>query len=436
MTDIAEPLRRPPGPEDPVSLGIDADTLVALRQLQKDYGNLSYVTTPKGRHAYFVNDPEAIHRVLVRDRDFYNKGPGFERVKLLLGNGIFVSDGEHWRRARTMIQPAFTRRHLHQLIGLITESCERRAGKWQEIAAADGTLDITKEMTDFALELILRAVFSDDYERRLLADGENPFIFLSDESARDLELVVKFRALRKLVLEIVEERRNAGDPEKADFLAMYIAATDKSGNRFSDRDLLDELMTLIIAGFETSAGTLNWTWYLISLRDDVEQRIVEEARTHIPDAASVDKDSIAKLDYLQQVLNESMRLYPPGWIFSRRATEDRVLGDYDVPEGTDIYISPYLLHRSEEFWPDPDRFDPDRFSKERLTDEQQAAFVPFSLGPRRCIGEHFAMLEMKIHVGLLLQRFRLSPVSETPPELDLGVNLRSKESIFLRLEER
>lgn len=436
MTDIAEPLRRPPGPEAPVSLDIDTDTLATLLQLKQDYGNLSYVKTPNGRHAYFVNDPDAIHRVLVRDRDFYHKGPGFERVKLLLGNGIFVSDGEHWRRARTMIQPAFTRRQLHQLIGLITESCERRAEKWQAIAAGDGRLDITREMSDFALELILRAIFGDDYERRLLADGGNPFIFLRDESTRDLELVVRFRALRKLVLEIAEERRNAGGLDDADFLSLYIDATDRSGNSFSKRDLLDELMTLIIAGFETSAGTLNWAWYLISLHDDVEQRLVEEARTHIPDAASVDKDSVARLEYLRQVLNETMRLHPPGWIFSRRATENRVLGDYDVPEGTDIYISPYLLHRTEAFWPDPDTFDPDRFSKERITDKQRAAFVPFSLGPRRCIGEHFAMLEMKIHVGLLLQRFRFSPVSKTPPGLDLGVNLRSKGSIFLRVEER
>ena len=430
-----ENIRRPPGPSTPIKLGVDAATLASLEDLRSRYGNISYATTPNGRHAYFVNDPAAIHKVLVRDRSKYIKGPGFERVKLLLGNGIFVSDGDHWRRARTMVQPAFTRRHLHRLIGVITSTCETTARKWQETATRGGTLDITREMTDFALETILRAIFGADYDRYIVADGVNAFAFLSDESARDLELVVKFRALRKLVLELVERRRAEGQ-EEYDFLSAYVTALDKSGKPFSDRDLLDELMTLIIAGFETSAGTLNWAWYLIASNDAADRDIAREARDILPDAGSVDKDSVGMLDYLARFLNESMRLYPPGWIFTRRATEDLTLGNYDVPTGTDIYISPYILHRTEQFWQQPDVFDPERFSAERFTAAIEAAFVPFSLGPRRCIGEYFALLEMKIHIALLAQRFRLRTVAMAPPELELGVNLRSKGSIHLRPEIR
>ena len=334
-----------------------------------------------------------------------------------------------------MVQPAFTRRHLHRLMGVIRSTCESTARKWQAVAESGGTLDITREMTDFALETILRAIFGTDYDRHIISDGTNPFGFLSDESARDLELVVKFRALRNLVLELVERRRAEGEGEY-DFLSAYVSALDKSGKPFSDRELLDELMTLIIAGFETSAGTLNWAWYVIACNEDVDCRIVSEAREIIPGAESIDKDSVANLDYLTQVLNETMRLYPPGWIFTRRATEDLKLGEYDVPSGTDVYISPYLLHRTEQFWPQPDEFDPGRFSAERFSTENEAAFVPFSLGPRRCIGEYFAMLEMKIHVALLSQQFRLHTDGMAPPELELGVNLRSKGSIHLRPELR
>jgi cytochrome P450 len=435
MNTAIQQIRRPPGPSAPTSIDIDDSTPLFLEALQREFGNFSCITTPQGRHAYFVNDPDAIQKILVRDRDRYVKGRGFERVKLLLGNGIFVSDGEHWRRARTMVQPAFTRRHLSKLIGLIIRCSEGRARQWGEKAEAGGTVDITTEMTDFALELILRAIFGADYDDMIVAGGKNPFAFLSDEFARDLQFVLKFRALRELILGVISERRCKGDQGQHDFLSMYVSARDKSGKPFSDRDLLDELMTLIVAGFETSAGTLNWAWHLIAQNEHVYRKIVNEARAVLPVASATSRESVANLTYLEQVLNETMRLYPPGWIFSRRATENLTLADYDVPEGTDVYISPYILHRTEAFWPDAQRFDPGRFAADRLSAESQAAFIPFSLGPRRCIGEHFAMLEMKIHLALMLQRFRPHPTTDEVPVLHFAINLRSQGSIHLRLEK-
>ena len=189
---------------------------------------------------------------------------------------------------------------------------------------------------------------------------------------------------------------------------------------------------MIIAGFETSAGTLNWAWYLLAGHPEMAERVVEEARRAFAQSEVLTRDALAAMVYLEQVINETMRLYPPGWIFSRRATAALELGGFDVPVGTDIYISPYLLHRTARYWPDPETFDPERFNDERFDDEQEAAFVPFSLGPRRCIGEYFAMLEMKIHLARLLSRFSMRRASEEPPELDLGINLRSKGSLFLK----
>ncbi len=423
-------VRRPPGIEDAVELKADDETLADFLRLQNEYGNVVAMKSTRGRDVYFVNEPAAIQRVLVRDHEKYVKGPGFERVKLLLGNGIFVSDGAHWRRARRMAQPGFTRRKLRGLIELITERVEARAERWEAQAAANEPVDITTEMSDFALELILRAIFGPDYDDRIVADGENPFSFLAEEFSRDINLVVKFRALRKFILEIIESRRGRA-ADGFDFLSVYMAAVDKSGEPFTDRELLDEVMTLIIAGFETSAGTLNWAWYLLATHPDVAERVIDEVQAVFSEDAEITSERLNELVFLEQVINEAMRLYPPGWVFSRRALEDTDIGEFDVPEGTDLFFSPYILHRTEEFWSQPDVFDPGRFSPDRYDADQESAFIPFSLGPRRCIGEYFAMLEMKINLALLVPRFEMRALTEDVPQLDLGINLRSKGSIML-----
>ena len=204
MTTDNSTIRRPPGTSEAIELKADDETLADFLRLREEYGNVVAMKSPRGREVYFVNEPAAIQRILVRDHEKYVKGPGFERVKLLLGNGIFVSDGAHWRRARRMAQPGFTRRKLRGLIDLIVERVEARAVDWESKAVAAEPVDITTEMSDFALELILRAIFGRDYDDRIIADGDNPFSFLAEEFSRDINLVVKFRALRDLILELVE----------------------------------------------------------------------------------------------------------------------------------------------------------------------------------------------------------------------------------------
>ena len=431
MTTDNSTIRRPPGTSEAIELKADDETLADFLRLREEYGNVVAMKSPRGREVYFVNEPAAIQRILVRDHEKYVKGPGFERVKLLLGNGIFVSDGAHWRRARRMAQPGFTRRKLRGLIDLIVERVEARAVDWESKAVAAEPVDITTEMSDFALELILRAIFGRDYDDRIIADGDNPFSFLAEEFSRDINLVVKFRALRDLILELVESRRERQEADGFDFLSVYMSAVDKAGKPFTGRELLDEIMTLIIAGFETSAGTLNWAWYLIASHPDVAVRIIDEVESVFSLGTQLTSEKLNELVYLEQVINETMRLYPPGWVFSRRALQATDIGDFDVPEGTDLYISPYILHRTSEFWPEPAVFDPERFSADNFDAEKEAAFIPFSLGPRRCIGEYFAMLEMKINLALLVPRFEMKPVADSKPDLDLGINLRSRGSILL-----
>lgn len=424
--------RTPPGPGEPVVLGIDPQTLTTLRELQATYGNVFAINRPNGRRAFFINDADEVRRLLVRQHSRYQKGPGFERVKMLLGNGLIVSDGAIWRRSRRMIQPAFTRQNVHRLIDLMVDCTLRRAQAWQQIAEAGGELDITQEMSDFALELILRCIFGDDYESHIMRSGENPFAFLSKDAERDLRIVMKVRESRDLVLELIERRRQRSGDEPFDFLAMYMAARDKAGEGFTDDELLDELITLIVAGYETSAGTLNWAWYLLAGHPEAEQELFEEARRLLPEPSAVSQETLTDMLYGQALLEETLRLYPPVWLFTRRSIADDSLERFDVPDGTDIYLSPYLLHRAEEYWPDPERFDPNRFAGDSEYKKGERPFFPFSLGPRRCLGEYFSFLEMKVHLGLLIQRFHMTLRDQQEPELDLGINLRTKKGILLR----
>ena len=435
MTQTQLAYRRPPGPEESLSLGVDPGTLATLQDLQVRFGDMVSINRPEGRLAYFVNDAAAVRRLLTRRHANYHKGPGFERVKMLLGNGLIVSDGDVWRRSRTMIQPAFSRQNVHRLLAVMVECCDRRALHWAEAARQGETLNITAETCDFALELILISIFGDDYERCIVTDGENPFAFLSQDSTRDLGVVMKVRHLRELLLGIIADRRAGQGSQHFDFLSMYLEATDKQGRHFGDRELLDELMTLIVAGFETSANTLNWVWYLVARHPDVEEKLIEEAMRIVPNVSALSAESLAEMTYTQQVLEETLRLYPPVWLFTRRACADDELEGFDVPDGTDIYLSPYILHRTEHYWPNPGDFDPGRFADCNLAKNDRPYF-PFSLGPRRCLGEYFSFLEMKVHLGLLLPRFRMRLCQAGEPELELGINLRSATDIHVQPEER
>lgn len=417
-----------------MALGIDPETLQTLEALRDEYGDIVAVEKPSGRLAYFINDPQEVRRILTRRHAKYSKGPGFERVKMLLGNGLIVSDGDVWRRSRTMIQPAFTRQAVHRLVDVMRDCAERRKVAWIAAVEDGRVLNINTETNDFALELILVSIFGDDCER-IFAGDDNPFSFLSQDSARDLSVVIKARALRNYMLELVNARRASDKAYPFDFLGMYMNAEDKQGRKFDDRELLDELMNLIIAGFETSANTLAWVWHVLSDQPDVEARLLAEIAEAMPDAASVTAENLARMVYTQQVLEETLRRYPPVWLFTRRADEEDELDDFDVPAGTDIYLSPYILHHTERFYPEPQTFDPDRFLLENQPKKDRPYF-PFSLGPRRCLGEYFSFLEMKIHLARLLPVFRMIRTTDEEPALELAINLRSKGDMFLKPELR
>lgn len=425
----------PPGPEEAFELDINLQSQLAIGQLIEQYGDIFRVKIPKREvETFVITNPDAIKHILVSNHTNYIKGRGFERVKMLLGNGIIVSDGDFWRRQRTMIQPAFSRKHIHRMCAMMKTETQKLIPKWQEKADSGEAIDITTAMSEFALDVILRALIGNDLDRLITDTGENPFSFLTDDPSRNLAVAMKFRQLAPLIHSLVDRRRNNGENHD-DLLDALMNATDKSGHPMSDKELIDEVMTMIIAGHETSAGTLNWVWYELSRHPEAEQRLFQEV-TRVIDNDSINMDEVTSLTYARQVINEALRLYPPVWLFTRKALHDDIIADYFIPAGTDIFLSPFFTQRDPKLWEDPDRFDPTRFDNNGKNLKHKYAFLPFSAGSRRCIGEYFSYIEMQTHLAILVNRFILSTVPDQVVELEPGINLRTKHSIMMTVARR
>jgi enediyne biosynthesis protein E7 len=425
----------PPGPAEPLDITFTRDALSQLNAAFAQFGD-AFRMLASTTHApiYVFSHPDHLRRVLVDNHQNYTKGIGIERVGILLGKGLMVSEGEQWRRQRRMIQPAFHRDVIAQMLGHITAANEQLLDRWTAHAKVSQEINVTQDMSDVTLNIVLRAIFGDDLDAMTARDGGNPFALLTEETERNLNFAYKFRSLSKLIMECVNRRRG-GSHERADLLAMLMTARDrKSHEPMSDKQLLDEVMTLIVAGHETTASALNWMWYLLSQHPDVERRLHEEI-----DALATAPNSIEdalQLSYTRQVVEETLRLYPPGWLLTRRSIGEDCIGGFEIPADTDVFISPYLVHRHPGFWPDAERFDPERFSEAATAGRNRFCYLPFALGPRACIGEHFAMIEMIVHTAMLARHMRLRYLPKHPLELECQVNLRSKHGIYMLPEKR
>ena len=382
-----------------------------------------YKASIAGSSAYVIRDVEFAHHVLVENWQNYVKGKDIERVALLLGNGLMVSEGELWKRQRRMIQPAFNQESIATLIKVIVTVNLGLLQKWQLAAQRNESVNITHDVSGMALEVVLRFIFGEDYE-----EARSHFEILSVEQTRDMAFARSFRALGKVILQIVNRKRRDSAPA-TDALGIMLQARDpQSGEPMPDRQLIDETLTLIVAGHETTASTLSWTWYLISQHPEVEQRLINELATL---TTPLEFEDLPKHPYARQIIEEAMRLYPAGWSMSRKALRDDRLGDYFVPAGTELYIPPYFIQRNPGLWEEPDRFNPDRFRPENSKHRHRMAMIPFSAGPRNCIGTHFARIEMQIHLMTIARCLRLEYVASRPVELDAGINLRSKYDFMM-----
>jgi len=426
----------PPSISEPQELGATDDSLDLMLKWFGQYGDTYRVFAPaRNGWTWVIHHPDDVKRVLVTNHRNYTKGVGIDRVRMLLGNGIMTSEGEFWRRQRRMLQPAFHRRVIQRFAAVIRDRNAALFERWAAAAAAGAPVNLTQAMSELALEIILRAIFSDDLGRLVDDLTDNPFMLVTRESKRDPRFAYEFRQLGKVVQRIIRSRRSTGRRE-FDFTQMLMESTDpETGQGMNERELLDEILTLVVAGHETTASALNWTWWLLAQHPAAERSLHDE-NDRVGDLGVASYDAVERLPCTLAAIQESMRLYPPGWLLTRRSIGPDRLGGYAVPPGTDVFISPFVVHRHPAIWDNAAAFDPDRFGAGRAEGRHRFAYIPFAAGPRHCIGENLATFEMMLHLNGALRRFKLQPVVPGPVALEARINLRPAQDIYMRVETR
>lgn len=405
-----------------------SDLLTWMESNFRQYGDV-FRASAYGTEIYVVSNPEYADHVLRENWQNYRKGQAIKRIGFLLGNGLMVSEGAFWKQQRQMVQTAFHNEAVTALCGMMVEVNTGLLKTWEQAARDARAVNVTSDVSRMVLNITLQSIFGEDYEQ--VAEH---FAVLSGESARNLQFAQTFRPLGRLIAGIATQRRQH-DRTGRDILGMLMDARVKqSGATMSDAQLTSEVLTLIVAGHETTASTLNWIWYLLSQHTEAEERLAEELGSTSGDAC-VDASDLQRFVYTRRVIEEALRLYPAGWLMTRKALKDDQLGEYFVPAGTEVYISPYLIQRNPAIWDNPDKFDPDRFDPARhkpaSSHRHAIAMLPFSAGPRKCIGEFFARTEMQIHLMTIGRRVRLEWHSGKPEEIEYGVNLRSKQDFLM-----
>ncbi|HLJ20653.1 MAG TPA: cytochrome P450, partial [Stellaceae bacterium] len=353
----------PPGPAEPFSA--TQDLFGWLTAQFRCYGGI-FKANIDGFDTYVLSEPDYAQHVLRTNWQNYPKGWANRRVTFLLGNGLMASEGELWQAQRRMVQPLFHRAIISPLYAAIIAANAGLLERWKSAAKRREHVNVTRDVSRVTLEVVLTALFGDDYPA--LAPK---FRLLSAETRRDLRFAQEFRALRTTVAELVAVRRNAGIKAR-DLLGLLMAARSKESHvQMSDAQLVSEVMTLVVAGHETTASVLNWAWYLLARHPCNDERLAAEIPAALPEC-----DGLPNFGYVRQVLEEVMRLYPPGWLMTRKALANDCIAGFVIPAGSEIYISPYIIQRHPAHWPDPDQFDPDRFAPNRGEGRHPLAMLP------------------------------------------------------------
>lgn len=442
----------PPGPHywEPFRVGraMLRDPLGHLERDWRTYGDIGCVRIGPLRH-YFLIHPDHVQHVLQERNRNYVKGPIIARTKVLIGEGLFTSEGDFWRRQRRLAQPAFHRTRIAAFADMMTACGRDMLDGWAGAAASGTSFDLASEMGRVTLRVVGKALFSLDLQGEAALVGDALVEALDFVTHRAFNLFVppmwvptarirRFRralaVLDDMVLHIVHERRRASDPNATDLLGMLVAARDEeTGEGMTDRQLRDEVMTFVLAGHETTAVALAWIWYLLARHPAVEHHLRDEVTTALGGRAPT-LDDLPGLRYARMVVEESMRLYPPVWAYGRQALEEDQVGGYRIAAGTPLSVIPWLTHRHPDFWPDPGRFDPERFAPERTATRHRFAYLPFSGGPRLCIGNEFALMEAVLLLAMTVQRYHVALADpERPIEPDVKVTLRPRGGMPVRI---
>ena len=398
-----------------------------------------------GPYRYFlVNNPEGVERVLLRNARAYRKAPTYDALRLVLGEGLVTSEGDRWKRQRRLVQPGFHRRALVTFAGAIVELTDDMLEGWAR-GAPDASLDVHREMNALTFRIVGRTLFSTDLaaDAPRVAEALEFLLAYGMRRAEGMALVPvwfptpsnrRYRRMRRVLDDMVQKlvtARREGRETREDLLQLLVTATDEGGTMSSEQ-LRDEVVTLALAGHETTGNALAFTWYLLSIHPDVRRRLVGEVNTVLqgrrPDFADLDR-----LPFVQRVVKESLRLFPPAWIMERQALEDDVVCGYRIPSGGLVGISPYTLHRDPRWWPNPEGFEPDRFLPAAEQARPRFAYLPFGGGPRVCLGNAFAMMELRLVLVRMIQRVNLALRPGFRLEFNPGITLRPKTGMPMQV---
>lgn len=394
------------------------------------------------RQVYVATNLEVIRHVLQVNQKNYKKSPAYKQLKLALGNGLVTSEGEFWRKQRRMAQPAFYKTQLHDLFEKMTGVAEKFCEDLEKKRGQKKSFDIAPEMMQATSDIVLKALFSTFREqdkeemaqtmhfaqehiiRRTVRPWTIPLGYLNGRERR-------FKAAMKdfddTLYELIHDRLHGPNPP-TDLLTMLVHARDEAGKGMSNRQLRDEAITMYVAGHETSANALNWTLMALAKAPEIVAKMRAEIETVIGDKTPTFED-LRQLQYVRQVIEEGMRMYPPAFAVGRESLgKDEILG-YKIPKKAILLMSIYALHRDPKYYPNPDKFDPERFRPEEVKKRPKLAYLPFGAGPRMCIGNHFAMMEMQLLLTLLIRRFDFVLDESHPIEMDALITLKPKTGI-------
>jgi len=421
------------------------DPLGGFFQATLDYGD---VVRYRGLWvSHQLSHPDHIQHVLQSNFANYRKGRGYNILKLSLGEGLLTSEGALWQRQRKMTQPAFQGQQVASFVGAMADNTLAVLRRWEDYAARGEPFDLVPEFMRLTLNIAAEVLFTTNLEadaetiRRTLEIGRDYSVArawsivpppLSLPTRRNREYRAALAGIHAIIDRMIAQRRGSS-ARVSDLLTLLMEARDESGAPMSDKQLRDEVITLLTAGHETTTLALAWTCYLIGTRPEVMERMAAE--TAFLNGRAPTYEDLIKLRYSRMVVEESMRLYPPVWTMSRTAVAQDEIGGYLIPAGSEILIFPYITQRHPKWWPDAESFRPERFAPENSAARPRYAYLPFGAGPRTCIGLNFAMTEMLVVLALVLQRFRLRlAIDPAQVRAEPSVTLRPLPGMPVRVE--
>ncbi len=444
---------RLPGPKGYPIVGVlpllRADTLGFLKRTVEAYGDLVPLSILM-HTAYLLNDPAHVEHVMQRNYRNYRKTPMLEKLRPILGDGLFMSEGELWTRQRNLIQPSFHKERIDSLAGRMVAVINEHLKLWQRRAAAGQAFNLSDDTSFLTLEIALQTFFGTTlgHDGAAFADAMKVVHDISAKRIWNLTSITEWlptrenRAFKQAVAllhavvgRIITERRQSKSTHN-DLLAILMDARDAETNEaMNDKQLRDEVMTLMLAGHDTTATMMAWALLILSQHADHVSRLRQESdaliANRLPGAAD-----LKGLPFTKRAIQEIARLRPSFWWFARVAIDDDVIGGQPIKAGTTVFISQYLVQNSPKLWDEPEKFDPDRFSPERIAQRSQFAYFPFGAGPRVCIGSNFALMEMQFSIAMMFSMFDIEIVSDLTPSFGNLITLRPVDDIWAKLRIR